>query len=201
MTSATTVLDGYPLVALLRDLGFSVPRRGNRTKCLIHGGDGNSFSFDSGKGVWCCHACGASGGKLDLVASVLKVDRRDALRWMADRQGIVLDSWTPEQHRDYQTRLRSAETEAQALVDWRNGLLDVLRDRRDELMTTYYEARRVLVAREAQDGSALYECACLVDATWWRKVEEMDRGLDLIRGASFSSVLPFFRRRQSRSKA
>jgi hypothetical protein len=194
---SSRIIDGYPFVPLLADLGFQVPRRGTRTRCLIHGGDGPSFSFNPDKGVWICHACGESGGKLALVESVLKLDRREALRWMADRQGIQLDDWTPEQIRDYRARLRDAESEAREFVVWHDGLIETLREKRDELAAAYYKARRYLVTHDAAEaGTPVYECACYVEAFYWRRVEKLDVTLDRIRAASFGLLLPFFRKRQ-----
>ena len=66
---------------------FNVEFRGSRCRCPIHGGD-NQTAFSFTDEVFQCFACGANGGKLDLVEALGEVDRSEALQIIAQIAGV-----------------------------------------------------------------------------------------------------------------
>jgi hypothetical protein len=200
--AAAEIIERYPITQLLPDLGFELPRRGTRTKCVLCGSNGLSFSFHADRGIWHCFRCGESGGKIALVRRALNIEPCEALKWMAARQGLELHQQTPAEKRAYQIRSKAAEVEAGALVAWREDMIAAITEKRDETMAVYYQARRYLVTHPASEaGTCAWECACLVDATYWPRVEDLDRALDRLRTADYGVLLPLYRRRQLRRAA
>jgi hypothetical protein len=99
-------------------LGFQLPRtkNGTRTKCILHGGDRDSFAFNELKGTWFCHRCTEGGGKIKLVQRALGVDTRGALRWIADLAGMPLDRWSSKDRQEYARRRESSERQAELIA-------------------------------------------------------------------------------------
>ena len=75
-------------------LGLTVKR--HKALCPFHDDHTPSLTFKKNK--FRCWSCGASGDAISLVMKVLSKDFRDACRWLADENNIILDEWkcTPE---------------------------------------------------------------------------------------------------------
>ncbi len=140
------ILDRVSMPDLLIALGFP-PARRNRTRCIIHDGDSpTTFAIDPVKGVWYCFKCNEGGGKLDLVQSVLGLDRKAAFRSFADLAGVALEApWTDQQRREWARKREAAEIEASDLIAWRNGLLEELRESRNVHLHAYHRAKSYIV--------------------------------------------------------
>lgn len=202
--SASEILDRVPISSIVFALGFERPRRGTRTKCVLHKGDGFSFSWNERKGTWFCFRCNEGGGKVQLVQRALGKNPRDALRWIADLACISLDRpWTREDKRAWTERRRAAESEARELVEWKHLMIETLRAERNRLMETYHGSTRFLMKHGAKgpEGDWRFDLAHEVQITTWPKVEALDRGIALIRGAPFEELLPLFRSRQRKAAA
>jgi hypothetical protein len=65
--------------------------RNSRGRAFWRHGDGYSVALDDARGRWFDHRDGVGGGVLDLVAHVHGGTRQDALRWLANLTGAVLD--------------------------------------------------------------------------------------------------------------
>ena len=75
-------------------LGLTVKR--HKALCPFHDDHTPSLTFKKNK--FRCWSCGASGDAISLVMRFLNKDFRDACRWLADENNIILDEWkcTPE---------------------------------------------------------------------------------------------------------
>ncbi len=59
---------------------------------LVHTGDPTVFR----RNTFRCFVCGASGGPIDLVMKYLDKDFRDACRWLADENNVILTEYKPQ---------------------------------------------------------------------------------------------------------
>ena len=57
------------------------------------------MSFKVNKNTYRCFVCGESGGPIDLVMKYLRKDFREACRWLADENNIILTEYKPEEDR------------------------------------------------------------------------------------------------------
>ena len=82
-------LRDLPIEGVAERLGLSV----NRHKCLcpFHDDHHASLTFSVSRNTCRCFACGASGGTIDLVMNYLKLDFREACRWLADGSGLTVN--------------------------------------------------------------------------------------------------------------
>lgn len=81
-------LRDLPIEGVAERLGLSV----NRHKCLcpFHDDHHASLTFSVSRNTCRCFACGASGGTIDLVMNYLKLDFREACRWLAGEHNVIL---------------------------------------------------------------------------------------------------------------
>ncbi len=127
---------------ILADCGYE-PRR-NRMPCPIHGGK-NPSSFSFNEDTFCCFSCGESGGLLDLTEHLLGVDRKEALKYLANKAGVdwkdvICDS-----------KNKKPEKLKPKIIDGRRLKLDILKTQlstlemaRDCYLTLIRMARRSL---------------------------------------------------------
>lgn len=67
---------------------FNIEYRRSRCRCPIHGGD-NQTAFSFTDEVFQCFACGAKGGKLDLIQELAKTDRLGAIQIVNEISGVT----------------------------------------------------------------------------------------------------------------
>ena len=82
-----------PIEAVAERLGLTVKH--HKALCPFHDDRHPSLSFKVSKNTYRCFVCGASGGTIDLVMRHLHVDFKEACRWLADENNIILDEWKP----------------------------------------------------------------------------------------------------------
>ena len=70
-------------------LGLTVKR--HKALCPFHDDHTPSLTFKKNK--FRCWSCGASGDSISLVMKALGKDFREACRWLADENNIILDEW------------------------------------------------------------------------------------------------------------
>lgn len=71
------------LVAVFEHYGFPEPRYGEHPmKCPAHDDRVASASVNRGKGLWHCHACGAGGNAISLVAARENLEYQEAKAYM-----------------------------------------------------------------------------------------------------------------------
>lgn len=177
----------------MKNLGFEMPRSGTRTRCALHNGDGNSFSFHEGKGTWYCHRCNEGGGKIHLVKRALRCDGKAALEWIADIAGIALDTLTADERREQAARFDQAKPEALELIDWKQLLIDALWVKRNFYQDMYHKSKRYLFEHPDTHGEFKTELAWEVQFTYWPKVEWLDAQIEKVQNASYPELLPLFR--------
>jgi DNA primase len=69
------------LLAVFDKYNLPEPRHGEHPmKCPVHDDRVASASVNRGKGLWHCHACGAGGNAVSLVAALESVDYQEANR-------------------------------------------------------------------------------------------------------------------------
>lgn len=71
------------LLAVFDHYDLPEPRYGEHPmKCPVHDDRVASASVNRGKGLWHCHACGAGGNAVSLVAARENLEYRDAAAWV-----------------------------------------------------------------------------------------------------------------------
>ena len=83
-----------PIEGVAERLGLRV--RMHKALCPFHDDHHASLSFSVRRNTFRCFVCGASGGPIDLVMRHLHVDFKEACRWLADENNIILEEWQPK---------------------------------------------------------------------------------------------------------
>ena len=86
-------LRDLPIEGVAERLGLRVVR--HKSLCPFHDDHHASLSFSVRRNSYRCFVCGASGGTIDLVMRHLHVDFREACRWLANENNVILDEWKP----------------------------------------------------------------------------------------------------------
>lgn len=86
-------LRDLPIEGVAERLGLRVVR--HKSLCPFHNDHHASLSFSVRRNSYRCFVCGASGGTIDLVMRHLHVDFREACRWLANENNVILDEWKP----------------------------------------------------------------------------------------------------------
>ena len=90
-------LRDLPIEGGAERLGLRVER--HKCLCPFHDDHHASMSFKVNKNTYRCFVCGESGGPIDLVMKYLRKDFREACRWLADENNIILTEYKPEEDR------------------------------------------------------------------------------------------------------
>ena len=90
-------LRDLPIEGVAERLGLRVER--HKCLCPFHDDHHASMSFKVNKNSYRCFVCGESGGPIDLVMKYLRKDFREACRWLADENNIILTEYKPEEDR------------------------------------------------------------------------------------------------------
>ena len=90
-------LRDLPIEGVAERLGFQVKM--HKCLCPFHDDHHASLSFKVSKNTYRCFVCGESGGPIDLVMKYLRKDFREACRWLADENNIILTEYKPEEDR------------------------------------------------------------------------------------------------------
>ena len=83
-------LRDLPIEGVAERLGLQVTR--HKSLCPFHDDHHPSLYFNVGKNSYRCFSCGAHGGVLDLVMNHLKLEFKEACRWLADENNVFLSS-------------------------------------------------------------------------------------------------------------
>jgi hypothetical protein len=150
--------------AVWHDLGGG-PLKGNRGVAWWRGGDGLSISLDDERGGWYDFACNQGGGIIDLVQTVLGIDRREAAAWCRQRYGWPegRQPLTAAERQGFARRRKQAERRADDLTKWRRDLLDELLMRRN---SNYKLERDASAWARANLGNPELSDSPLWDAVW-----------------------------------
>ena len=81
-------LRDLPIEGVAERLGLQVVR--HKALCPFHDDHHASMSFKVSKNTFRCFVCGASGGPIDLVMKYLGKDFRQATKWLADENSIII---------------------------------------------------------------------------------------------------------------
>lgn len=135
--TGSEIIDRASITRVWAALGGG-PLRHGRGKAFWRGGDGFNVSLQEQRGGWRDFPRNTGGGILDLIVAVLGCDRRAALSWLADHEGVTLDDnpLSPAERRAWAQRRARAEQQARELAAWRNNYLACLRERRN----SYWDA-------------------------------------------------------------
>ena len=83
-----------PIEGVAQRLGLSVAR--HKSLCPFHDDHHASLSFSVRRNSFRCFVCGASGGTIDLVMRHLNLGFREACKWLADENCIILTEYQPQ---------------------------------------------------------------------------------------------------------
>ena len=84
-------LRDLPIEGVAERLGLQVTR--HKCLCPFHDDHHASLSFKVSKNTYRCFVCGESGGPIDLVMKYLRKDFREACRWLADENNVIVSSF------------------------------------------------------------------------------------------------------------
>ena len=84
-------LRDLPMEGVAERLGLQVTR--HKCLCPFHNDHHASMSFKVSKNTYRCFVCGESGGPIDLVMKYLRKDFREACRWLADENNVIVSSF------------------------------------------------------------------------------------------------------------
>ena len=87
-------LRDLPIEGVEQRLGLSVAR--HKALCPFHDDHHASLSFSVRRNSFRCFVCGASGGTIDLVMRYMNWGFREACKWLADENCIILEEWKPQ---------------------------------------------------------------------------------------------------------
>lgn len=92
------VLDATDIVRLIGDHVALKPKgREYIGLCPFHNDHSPSMYVVPSKQIYYCFSCGAGGGAIDFAMNYHKMPFREALEYLAQRAGITLTAWKPEQ--------------------------------------------------------------------------------------------------------
>ena len=83
-----------PVEGVAERLGLNVKK--HKSLCPFHNDHHASLSFKVSKNTFRCFVCGASGGPIDLVMKYFGKDFREATKWLADENNIILTEYKPQ---------------------------------------------------------------------------------------------------------
>ena len=87
-------LRDLPIEGVAERLGLRVER--HKSLCPFHEDSHPSLSFKVSKNTCRCFVCMTQSiGTIDLVMRHLRMDFKEACRWLADEHNIILDEWKP----------------------------------------------------------------------------------------------------------
>lgn len=195
--TAAEIVAARPISEIWVALGGETPKRGRAKAFYRSGNNTQAVSLSDEKGCWYDHRDNIGGGVLDLVQHVLGGDRRSALRWLADLNGMPLHDrpLTLAERRQY----ARARQEAQELIAWKEQLVEALKKARRRWWGIYRGARQYLREHglEAELGcvmATLYEVA---EDT----IEELEIDIDTLSAAGYPDLLLIFREQRARRAA
>ena len=81
-------LRDLPIEGVAERLGLQVSR--HKCLCPFHDDKHPSLSFRVSKNTFRCFVCGASGGTIDLVMRHLHMDFKEACRWLANENNVII---------------------------------------------------------------------------------------------------------------
>ena len=89
-------LRDIPIEGVAERLGLKI--RQHKCLCPFHDDHHASLSFNIRRNTYRCFVCGASGGTIDLAMNLLKSSGRgsfrEACRWLADENNVILTEYT-----------------------------------------------------------------------------------------------------------
>lgn len=90
-------LRDIPIEGVAERLGLKI--RQHKCLCPFHDDHHASLSFNIRRNTYRCFVCGASGGTIDLAMNLLKSSGRgafrEACRWLADENNVILTEYNP----------------------------------------------------------------------------------------------------------
>ena len=108
-----------PIEGVAQRLGLSVAR--HKSLCPFHDDHHASLSFSVRRNSFRCFVCGASGGTIDLVMRHLNLGFREACKWLADENCIILEEWKPQtSYISHQTSFDASRSERYFERPWLN---------------------------------------------------------------------------------
>ncbi|MBR5728810.1 MAG: hypothetical protein IKX61_01185 [Prevotella sp.] len=83
-------LRDLPIEGVAERLGMRITR--HKALCPFHDDHHASLSFCVRRNTFRCFACGAHGGTIDLVMKRMNMDFKEATKWLADENNVIVES-------------------------------------------------------------------------------------------------------------
>ncbi|MCR5042606.1 MAG: hypothetical protein K6A93_00470, partial [Bacteroidaceae bacterium] len=90
-------LRDLPIEGVAERLGLEVKM--HKALCPFHDDHHASLSFKVSRNTFRCFVCGESGGTIDLVMKVLGKDFKEATKWLADENNVIVQEFKVQSSR------------------------------------------------------------------------------------------------------
>ena len=191
------IISRRPITEVWGELGGDPPRRGRARAFQRNGDNPFAVSLNDAKGCWFDHRDGVGGGVLDLIQHVRGGNRRSALRWLAELNGVRLDDHplTGVERRRY-ARQRA---EASELAAWKVQLVEALKRERERWWGIYHGALQYILS----DGleTPLGSIAADLNELAEEHIEALNCQVDTLAAATVSDLLTAFHAQKRRPVA
>jgi hypothetical protein len=172
--------------------GFKRGRYSKAWHCGFHDDRTPSASI-RGCSIRCFGECGRSWDVFALIQQAHGVDFRGALAWLADHYGVSINrplTWVERAR--YQQQKAIADRDAAEVVEWRNGLLESLRQARNTYLGAYHRCKRYIIhhGMDAPYGNLAADAGEHYLVTY----QQLDRAIARIGEADWGFLLDYYRR-------
>lgn len=147
------------------------PLRHGRGRAFWRNGKSRSVKIDTDRNIWYGFGDRKGGGILDLIMIGLGCDKRAALQWLAEHEGVTLDDSPLSRDERRTWARRRARAERDNLPAERQAVIDDIRTRRNRAWDDERAASRLALRmiREGRDDSPSWDVV-------WRHVFGDRRG-------------------------
>lgn len=123
-STVSSVKQAIDIVTLVADYGFNLNRAGSKYKvlCPFHADHRPSLELNPERQSFKCWACGAGGDVFDFVQRIERVEFPEALRMLAERAGIALQSEVKSDSEPTLSKVDLRSVCAWALAQFRDAL-------------------------------------------------------------------------------
>lgn len=187
--TAPEIVAARPITEVWVGLGGDVPKHGRARAFYRDGDNRQAVSLNDAKACWYDHRDQTGGGVLDLVQRTLGCNRRGALCWLADFNGLPLRDrpLTGAERRAYAL----ARQETAQLVAWKERLIEVLKWERRRWYRVYHSARVHLLQHGLE--STLGDAMAALYNVAENEADRLRSDIEILTAADYRELLLIFR--------
>jgi len=189
------IISRRPITGIWVSLGGDPPKRGRACAFYREGDNPFAVSLNDAKGCWFDHRDGVGGGLLDLIQHVQGGNRRSALRWLAELNGISLNGHPPTttERREY-ARQRVERLE---LAAWKERMIDALKRERERWWRIYHGALRYIL--DSGLDAPLRTMSTDLNELAEERIDVLNWQVDTLKAATIFDLLPVFQEQKRRA--